>query len=98
MPSPTCASPCGRRDSLVLAWRTAAGRDAQALSAAVGTYVTRGLGGRPRSGGMWALPGGAAAVTTQGDTTVLALAPTLGAADTLAVRAATTPPSGGARR
>ena len=47
---------------------------------------------------MWALPGGAAAVTTQGDTTVLALAPTLGAADTLAVRAATTPPSGGARR
>ena len=98
LPSPTCASPCGRRDSLVLAWRTTAGRDAQALGAAVGTYVTRGLGGRPRASGMWALPGGAAAVTTQGDTTVLALAPTLGAADTLAVRAATVPPSGGARR
>ena len=41
---------------------------------------------------------GTCGVPNSGDTTVLALAPTPGAADTLAVRAATVPPSGGARR
>jgi hypothetical protein len=87
LPRPGCASPCRHYDSLVLAWRTGAGRDAQTLGAAVGDYVTRGLGGRTRGRDVWSLPGSAAALDTQGGTTALALAPTQQLAEALAVRA-----------
>jgi hypothetical protein len=78
----------------VLSWRTAPGRDAQALASALGSYVARGLGGRPGAGSrtVWTLPGSAAALSSQGSLTVLALAPTAITAQTLAARAATVPP------
>jgi hypothetical protein len=91
MPRAECPSPCRQHDALVLAWRTAPGRDAQALESAVGTYVTRGLGGRSRGQNLWQLPGSAAAVSSQAGLTVLALAPTPTLAETLAVRAAAIP-------
>jgi hypothetical protein len=95
LPRQGCASPCRKHDSLVLAWRTAPGGVAQALAAGVGAYVTRALGGRSRRHGVWALGGGgAAALTTQGDTTVLALAPSQASADALAKRVAAPPVSG----
>ncbi len=84
LPDPKCASPCRQRDALVLAWRTAPGRDAQTLAAGIGAYVSRGLGGRVRGRNVWTLPGSTAALSTRGDTTVLALAPTAALAQTLA--------------
>jgi hypothetical protein len=94
LPQPECPAPCRQRDSLVLSWRTAPGRDAQALASALGSYVARGLGGRPGAGSrtVWTLPGSAAALSSQGSLTVLALAPTAITAQTLAARAATVPP------
>jgi hypothetical protein len=92
LPQPECSSPCRQRDALVLAWRTAPGRDAQALASALASYVSRGLGGRARGTNNWALPGSAASLSSQGGLTVLALAPTLVTAQTLAARAATVPP------
>lgn len=94
LPSAGCAGPCRQRDSLVLAWRTTAGRDAQAFTAAVDSYVSRGLGGRARGRNIWSVPGGAAALTTTGDTTVLAFAPSQVLAETLSIRAAVPRSSG----
>ncbi|HEX6459417.1 MAG TPA: hypothetical protein VF032_10920 [Thermoleophilaceae bacterium] len=88
LPDPRCAGPCRQRDALVAAWRTAPGRDAQTLAAGVSAYVSKGLGGRARGRNVWALPGSAAAVSTQGGTTVLALAPSVASAQQLALRAA----------
>lgn len=88
LPDTKCAGPCRRRDALVLAWRTAPGRDAQTLAAGISAYVSKGLGGRTRGRNVWALPGSAAALSTQGGTTVLALAPGALSAQTLALRAA----------
>jgi hypothetical protein len=90
-PNGECESPCRPRDSLVLAWRTAAGRDAQTFAGAVGSYVTRGLGGKPRGRNVWSLPGGSASLTTTGGTTVLAMAPSQALAGQLSTRAATVP-------
>jgi hypothetical protein len=92
LPQPECPSPCRQRDALVLAWRTAPGADARALASALGSYVSRGLGGRGRGTNNWALPGSAASVSSQGGLTVLALAPTVVTAQTLAARAASVPP------
>jgi hypothetical protein len=97
LPNAECPSPCRQRDALVLAWRTAPGRDAQSLASAVGTYVSRGLGGRSRGQNIWALPGSVAALTSEAGLTVLAMAPTLGVAETLAVRAALPSVSSGRR-
>jgi hypothetical protein len=91
LPRPGCASPCRERDSLVLAWRTAPGRDAEAFAAAVASYVTRGLDGRARERNVWTLPSGAAALSAQGGSTVLALAPNQALATLLATRSAVTP-------
>jgi hypothetical protein len=92
LPSPGCASPCRRRDSLVLAWRTAPGAGAQDFAAAVGAYVVRGLSGQARGRNVWTLPGSSAAsLTTNGGTTVLAMAPTATMAAVLSQRAATAP-------
>jgi hypothetical protein len=91
LPDSRCASPCRQRDSFVVAWRTATGRDADAFNAAVDAYVTRGLGGRARGRDLWTLPGGAAAVASSGGTTVLAMAPDEQLATTLAQRSAVTP-------
>jgi len=87
LPRAECPSPCRQHDALVLAWRTSPGRDAQSLESAAATYVTRGLGGRPRGQNLWALPGSAAALSSQSGTTVLALAPNPVLAEALAVRA-----------
>jgi hypothetical protein len=76
LPARGCAAPCRSRDVGLLAWRTAPGRDAASLAAGLGSYVAGGLGGRARGPGVWSLTGGAAAVSTHGDTTVLAFAPT----------------------
>jgi hypothetical protein len=76
LPGRGCAAPCRARDVGVLAWRTAPGRDAASLAAGLGGYVAGGLGGRTRGPGVWSLTGGAAAISTHGDTTVLAFAPT----------------------
>lgn len=91
LPRAECPSPCRQHDALVLAWRTVPGRDAQTLESAVGTYVARGLGGRSRGQNLWQLPGSAAALSSQGGLTVLALAPTPTLAETLAVRGAAIP-------
>jgi hypothetical protein len=83
--SPACQRPCRAVDSLLLAWRTDAGRDAHALAQGVGAYVAKGLGASARGGNVWTLPaGGAAAVATRTGTTVLALAPTTAMARLLA--------------
>jgi hypothetical protein len=92
LPDRTCLAPCRENDSLVLAWRTSPGRDAQTLAAGISAYVSRGLGGRQRSRNVWALPASAAALSTQRGTTVLALAPTAASAITLALRAAAPAP------
>jgi hypothetical protein len=97
LPNPECPGPCRQHDALVLAWRTSPGRDAQSLASALNAYVSRGLGGRTRGANVWALPGSAAAMTSQAGLTVLALAPTLASAETLAVRAAVPPVSSGRR-
>jgi hypothetical protein len=90
-PNGPCASPCRPRDSLLLAWRTNPGRDTQTFAGAVGSYVTRGLGGRPRGRNAWSLTGGAASLTTNGATTVLAMAPNQALARQLSTRAASVP-------
>ena len=88
LPNPECPGPCRPRDSLVLAWRTAPGRDAQMLSAALGAYVVRGLGAHPEAEESWTLPGGgSASLTTRGGNTVLAFAPSKGLAASLAAQA-----------
>jgi hypothetical protein len=91
LPSPGCAAPCRQRDSLVLAWRTAPGPQTQTFAAAVSAYVVRALGGRAHGQGAWTLPGSTAALSTQGSTTVLALAPDQPLATALAERASVTP-------
>jgi hypothetical protein len=75
MPANGCAAPCRARDSLVLAWRTTPGPPTQAFEQAVSAYVTKGLEGRARGRNLWTIPGGAASLSSVGDTTVLALAP-----------------------
>lgn len=97
-PQAECPSPCRQQDALVLAWRTAPGRDAAALESAVGSYVSRGLGGRSRGQNLWALPGSAAALSSQNGVTVLAMAPTPTMAEALATRAAAAPPPLSLRR
>jgi hypothetical protein len=88
LPSPECPGPCRAHDALVLAWRTAPGRDAQTLASGLGDYVVRGLGGHPRGPDAWTLPGGGSAgLTTAGGSTVLAFAPSQALANTLAARA-----------
>ncbi len=91
LPAPGCVSPCRRRDSIVLAWRTAPGTDAQDFAAAVGAYLVRGLGGQARGRNVWTLPDSAASLTTSGGSTVLALAPTPELAASLSLRAAVAP-------
>jgi hypothetical protein len=85
LPDDSCTSPCRSRDALVLAWRTAPGRDASTFTAGMGAYVVRGLGGRARERNVWTLPGGGAvALDSVNGTTVLAMAPSEVMATTLA--------------
>jgi hypothetical protein len=84
---PGCAAPCRARDALVLAWRTTPGTATQTFAAAVGSYVTKGLEGRTRGRNLWTIPGGAASLTTTGDTTVLAFAPDVVQASVLSAHA-----------
>ncbi|HEY2600408.1 MAG TPA: hypothetical protein VGI67_02555 [Thermoleophilaceae bacterium] len=93
LPDPECPGPCRQRDALVLAWRTDSARDASTLASGLDSYVARGLGGRQRGRDTWTLPGGAAAASTHGTQVVLALAPTVATATTLAENAAITPPT-----
>jgi hypothetical protein len=87
LPSADCPGPCLPHDALVLAWQTAAGRDASAFASALGQYVERGLGGQPQARGGWALAGGGVAtLVSRGGTTVLALAPSQVMASVLAAR------------
>jgi hypothetical protein len=91
LPDGKCSSPCRPHDSLVLAWRTNPGRDTQTFTGALGSYVERGLGGKPRDRNTWSLDGGAASMTTNGSTTVLAFAPNQALAGELSTRAASVP-------
>jgi hypothetical protein len=84
---PGCAAPCRARDALVIAWRTTPGTATTSFVSAVGAYVTKGLEGRARGRNLWTIPGGAASLSTSGDTTVLAFAPDLAQASVLAAHA-----------
>ena len=83
-PRPGCASPCRRRDALVLSWRWDTPRDAQEAREALPGYLARALHARGIGNDRFALPGGAAALALSADATALAFAPTAATAARLA--------------
>ena len=89
---PGCGTPCRERDALVLSWRWDTVRDAREFEPVVRQYVAKGLRGRPAGEDVWALDGGAVAMTTGDRTTTLACAPDAELARRLADRAPVSSP------
>jgi hypothetical protein len=69
-----CEAPCRRRHAIVVATRWDSPGDAAEFAAELVPYLDQALGGSRRAR-WWSVPGGYAAITSEGDTVVLALAP-----------------------
>ena len=82
-----CAAPCRQRDALVLSWRWDTARDAREFDPVLREYVAKGLKGKPAGDGVWALDGGAVAVSGGRRATTIAWAPDARLARDLATRA-----------
>jgi hypothetical protein len=79
-----CPAPCRKQSALVVRWAWDTPLDAAQFNRTLRAYVVKGLRGRSRDPGAWAVGDGAAAVRAHGLFSSLALAPDAGLAGRLA--------------